>query len=241
MLSIAFTFYPTLDLEMLEKSVYSLTLQTALDRVSELVFVDNNTTYEPDEIRAVVEPYFQEPFVKYHFLKHGIPTRQECWSANYAIEQCENDRYVYAHGDLILTEDAIEKMDDACIGNVWVTGYICLLNHPISMQATNKSYEDFDWRENTRNLFAYPVAHVFKGALLAPTLYVCTKGAWEAAGRYDEGMIHWGVQQSVFVRHLEQHGTRLIEIPESLCFHMEHPADRDVDRAMVEYHASRGG
>ena len=243
MLSIAFTFYPTLDLEHLERSIYSLSRQTALDRVGELVFVDNNTDFTEDQIRDVVEPYFQEPFVDYHFLKHGDSTRQECWSANYAIEHCENERYVYTHGDLILTEDAIEKMDDACVGNALVTGWIYLLNHPMAEQTMDDppSYDDFDWRENTRNLLAYPVSKEFKDAVLAPTLYICTRSAWDAAGRYDEAMVHWGVQQSVFLRHLQRQGTRIVEIPESLCFHMEHPADRDAKRAMAEYLSSRGG
>jgi len=245
MLSIVFVFYQTLDLGHLERAVYSLTKQTALDRASELVFVDNNTHYEPDEIRAVVEPHFQEPFVKYHFLKHGDSSRRHSWSANYGIQAAVNELFFFTRADYILMEDALERMADKAGENplsfvsgwCWQMGY----DRQTEMTETEPPYEAYAWRTNARFLLQYPYAFRFHETDQDAGTYVTSKAAMGKGGWYDEAMVHFGYQQSTLQRRMRAAGVEMRAIQDYLFCHQHHEADRNFVRALQEYRQSKGG
>lgn len=246
-LSIVFTFYKTLDLDHLERAMYSLSRQTALCRASELVFVDNNTEYSEAEIKAVVESHFQEPFVKYHFCKHGNDDRRHSWSANYGIRAATNDLFFFTRADYILMEDALEQMVDEWAKRkpALVSGWRfhmgaapagCVPGTPIDEPA----YESYGWREDARFLLQGRRASFYNSHQDAG-VFVTTRTAIALGGWYDEAMIGFGYQQSTLQRHMWREDIAMIVVPEFLYLHQFHEAERDFTKAHEEYNNSKGG
>lgn len=244
MLSIVFTFYRTLDLTHLERALYSVSRQEGLcELADELVFVDNNTVYEPGEIRSVVELYFQEPFVSYHFMKHGDSTRRHSWSANYGIRAARNERVFFTRADYILMEDCLYKMAAQAEGLSFVSGWCWQMGYDRQAESTETPppYEAYGWRTNVRYLLQYPYAFEFPETDQDAGVYVTSREAMEKGGWYDEAMINFGYQQSTLQRKMRKAGVKMWAIPEFLFCHQHHEADRDFDRARKEYNQSRGG
>lgn len=246
MLSLVFIFYRTLDLDHLERAIYSLARQTGLGLASELVFVDNNTAYEPEAIRAVVEPHFQEPFVKYHFLKHGVDSRRHSWSANYGIRAAANEDFFFTRADFILMEDCLERMamtaresQQPALATGW--GWYLARSADEAGLHIDVPYEDYDWRNNVRALLQYPSSLRFHDTALDAGVFVTSKAAIELGGWYDEAMINFGFQQSTLQRHMSNAGVYMVAIEDYLFCHQHHAADRNFERAWDEYIHSRGG
>ena len=246
MLSIVFTFYRTLDLKHLERALCSLSMQTALDQATELVFVDNNTNYAPVEIENVVREYEELlPEVKYHFMKHGQSDRCHSWSANYGIRAAENDLVFFTRADYILMEDCLERMlagmrdEQMAFMSGWCYQMACQRGgEPYEMEPP---YEAFGWRDNVRNLLLWPHAHLFHETDKDAGTYLTTRTAVAAGGWYDELMVSFGYQQSTLQRQMSNAGVRMEAIQEFLFCHQHHEADRDFARARHEYMRSRGG
>jgi hypothetical protein len=245
MLSIVFTFYQTLDLDHLERALYSLSRQTELGRADELVFVDNNTVFHPDEIRAVVEQYRIPMRLSYHFQKHGNPDRRHSWSANYGIRAADNEMFFFTRADYILMEDALERMTDECAGegltfaSGWCWQMAC--ERGGTPYEAVPSYEAYAWRRNVRFLLQHTHAHRFHETDKDAGVFATTKEAIALGGWYDEAMISFGYQQSTLQRRMRNAGVCMTAIQDYLFCHQHHEADRDFNRAHAEYVNSRGG
>ena len=249
-LSIVFIFYRTLDLDHLERAIYSLAKQTDLKLASELTFIDNNTAYDPEDIRAVVEPHFQEPFVTYHFLKHGDDSRRHSWSANYGIRAAVNDTVFFTRADYILMEDCLERMAEEAMKREpsFISGWCWQMaakrqddsNTP-KMYDHEPVYEAYGWRTDVRFLLQHRWAHCFHETDQDAGVYVTTKEAMQIGGWYDEAMIHFGYQQSTLQRRMARANVRMYAIPDYLFCHQHHEADRNFARALQEFHSSKGG
>jgi len=245
MLSIVFTFYRTLTLEDLERATYSLVHQERLHELAdEIVFVDNNTLYEPVEILEVTEPYFRSFPVRYHFEKHGDSDKRHSWSANYGIRAARNERVFFTRADYILMEDCLWKMAEAAgEGLNFVSGWCWQMGYDQQAQSTETPppYEAYAWRTNVRWLLQYPYAFKFHQTHEDAGVFATCKEAMEKGGWYDEAMINFGYQQSTLQRRMRQAGVKMWALQEYLFCHQHHEANRDFRLAQEEYNRSRGG
>lgn len=246
MLSIVFVFYQTLDLDHLERAIFSLAKQTGLSRASELVFVDNNTVYDPAAIQTVVE-MFEWPFpICYHWCKHGDDNRRHSWSANFGIRAATNELFFFTRADFILMEDCLERMAAAALDGAqpalatsW--GWYLAREEEHAGLKAEVPYETYGWRQDARALFRHPSALQFRETALDAGVFVTSKKAMALGGWYDELMINFGFQQSTLQRRMRNAGVRMTAVEDYLFCHQHHAADRDFDRAWREYSQSRGG
>lgn len=244
-LSIVFIFYRTLDLGHLERAIYSLARQIGLHAANELVFVDNNTEFDPDEIKGIVDWHFPNCPVRYHFLKHGDPDRRHSWSANYGIRAAANEFVFFTRADYILMEDALMRMaheagDEPLTfvsGWCWQMGY----DRQGISTGTPPPYEAYAWRTNIRFLLQYPHAHRFHETDRDAGVFVTSKEAMERGSWYDEAMVSFGYQQSTLQRRMHGKGVRMMAIQDYLFCHQHHEAVRDFDQARAEYLGSKRG
>jgi GT2 family glycosyltransferase len=245
MLSIVFTFYQTLDLNHLERAVYSLAQQVELGEIAdELVFVDNNTVYHPDQIREIVEQHHW-PRPSYHFQKHGDNNRRHSWSANYGFRAAANEFVFFTRADYILMEDALKRMSEEAGDNPksFVSGWCYQMGYDRQGITTDTEppYEAYAWRTNTRYLLQYPYAHEYPETQLDAGVFVTSKTAMDLAGWFDEAMISFGYQQSTLQRQMRSKGIRMVAVQDFLFCHQHHEATRDFAQARREYNNSRRG
>jgi len=67
--SLVYTFFRTLSLAHLERSIYSLSRQTVLPE--DMIFFENNTDFSEDVIKLVVAKHFDLGRWRFYFNKHA--------------------------------------------------------------------------------------------------------------------------------------------------------------------------
>ena len=98
--SLVYTFFRSLSLAHLERSLYSVSRQTELPE--DMVFFENNTDFSEGDIRDVVSRHFNPTRWRYYFNKHGDPRKTSAsWCQNNAIKLAQEDVFVLGKADLI--------------------------------------------------------------------------------------------------------------------------------------------
>ena len=227
--SLAYTFFRSLTLDHLERSLYSVARQTA--QPDELVFFDNNTDYTPEHIKAVIARHFDLGRWTMHFEKHGDPAKTTAsWGQNRAIERCEHEFFVLGKADLIYDFRFFEWLIAAQQGvprrlsTTWVyqMGYFSQAAHGSVDHAAD--LEPLGWREDPRRLLANraPGWGEHKETQHDAPSFMTSKTAMAAAGWYDETLTKWGYWQQGLQHMMLVGQTEFKVVPEWGQFHMMH-------------------
>lgn len=232
--TLIFSFFRTLDLDHLERSLYSLSKQTVQPR--KLIFFDNNSPWRESDIRHIICQHYGRESWELYFAKHGNNNKTLSWANNQAIRLCETETFMFCRADFIYDFNFCERMLQAYNGNPmnYATSWMYQMNYTLPDSDT-VDLESFNWREDPKDLLANTRGSLEEKATHCDGPSFCTsKKAMEAGGWYDETLIGWGFDQQDLQRFMVRNGVQMVVIPEFLYFHMQHGVDagqRDLDRA----------
>ena len=247
--SLAYTFFQTLSLGHLERSLYSISRQTKLP--DDMVFFDNNTTFSEDVIKLTVAKHFNLSQWRFYFSKHGDTRKTSAsWSQNQAIKLTVNDVLILARADIIYEFSCFGALlkEFSLHSNNGINPLHFVTCHVKHMDYFNKSYtfetaddaadlEPLKWRDDVQRLTA-TTGRNFTETHLDAVSFCTTKAAMAAVDWYDESLQSWGMWQQSLQMDMREKGIATHVIPETLMFHMQHGADRNTARAMNEFNSS---
>lgn len=234
--TLIFSFFRTLSLAHLERSLYSLSRQTV--KPPHLLFFDNNSPYTVAEIESVIAKYWTVDLWSRHYAKHGDGSKTLAWGNNQAIRLCDTEIFMFCRADYIYDFRFFERMlweyadNPMHYATAWMWGmqYLSGATHETVDHAAD--LEPLNWRDNPQNLLAHSVgARPEQASHVDGPTFCTSKKAMAAGGWYDETLTGWGFDQQDLQSHMARNGVQMRVIPEFLYFHMEHGGARDMVRA----------
>lgn len=249
--SLVFTFFRSLSLAHLERSLFSLSKQTV--RPSFFLFFDNDTGFPKGDVVALLEKYGRglcEDF-RWHFDEHHDPSKLNAsYCQNKAIRLAKHDTFINVKADCIYAEDFCEKLlaQKTDTPMEFVAPFMLQMNYwsehskPHEQVDHAKDLEGLNWREDVRRLNQNS-GQLHNHATIDAPSFCTTKQAMEAAGWYDENIKNWGYWQIDLQGNLARHGVQMKVIPEVLVWHMQHglareDGERNLQKAHAEWLAS---
>ena len=245
--TLIFTFFRSLTLAHLERSLYSLSKQTV--KPDEWLFFDNNTAYSEEEIRKVISQHFRLEDWKLNFEKHGDPKKTSAsWCQNQAILRSSNETFVLTKADCIYDFTFCQRLLELHQGlpmrfvAAWMyqMGYLSQKSHQEVDHAAD--LEPLNWRENPRNLDQNKAnGRIHDAPDQDAASFCCTRDTISKAGWYDEYLLGWGFWQMDLQSQLRLLGVPFIIIKEILSWHMMHDIEgpeRNLERAYAEWQRS---
>ncbi len=258
--SLVYTFFRTLSLAHLERSLYSLSRQTVLPE--DLVFFENNTIFSEDEILGVLDKHFDRNRWRFFFNKHGDPRKTSAsWCQNHAIKLAKHDVFVLGKADLIYSFDFCDRVTQTfayhsgygtdpmhfTTSHLYQMAYHSENGKPHEEVDHAKDLESLNWREDPQRL------HQNKGGDYGGCQYhtqtqgdapsfCTTKTAMNSADWYDEDLVGWGYWQISLQSDMAAKGVQFHVIPETLMFHMLHKIEgpeRSQELGMQDFNKSR--
>jgi hypothetical protein len=225
--SFVLSFFKSLNLDHLERCLYSLSRQTIACPPKEFILFDNNSGFTPEEIISVLQKHFKvEEWVVY-FARHN-GGRTLSWSNNSAIRLARCETFMLVRADFIYDFRFFEKM------------LLAYNNEPMSYVTSwmyglpENDYEQFAWRLNPQNLLANSGFRPERVSQIDGPTFCTSKKAMDAAGWYDEALVGWGFDQQDLQQHMIRNGVQMKVYEEYLYFHQGHevePGQRDIERA----------
>ena len=251
--SLVYTFFRTLTLDHLERSIYSISRQTVLPE--DLIFFENNTDYSEAAIKAVVAKHFDLNRWRFYFNKHGEKRKTSAsWCQNNAIKLAVHDIFILGKADLIYDFNFCDALFQTFnyhshYGNMPMhfstchmmqMGYYSNAGHDTVDHA--KDLEPLNWREDAQRLHANKLNSQYQTQTQGDAPSFCTtKTAMRSAKWYDEDLLGWGFWQVALQTAMQKKGVQFHVIPQTLMFHMLHQieGERDLNKAMAEFKRSR--
>lgn len=242
MIDIAFVFFRTLDLRHLDAALYSLSRQDFTE-VGSVFILDNNTTFTPDQIEAVVQRYPVPVPVEVGYGKHGDPNKTQSWSVNAVMRRCQSPWVFFTRADYILDASTLARF--AAVRDQhppdW-RGFVTSYAYHMAFDERGdqriegfRDIEQHDWRTRGAQVLLTDVnGWRVDSSHLDAGVWLTRRALWAEVGGLDERLHAWGYQQTVFQRALREHGVDIVQIPEFLFFHQHHAAPRSYDVAKAQ-------
>lgn len=256
--SLVYTFFRTLSLSHLERSLYSISRQTV--QPDELIFFENNTDFSEEEILSVLDKHFDRHRWRICFNKHRDPKKTSAsWCQNHAIKMATHEVFVLGKADLVYDFKFCKEVVDTfayhshygnsplhfTTSHLMQMAYLSGAPHDTVDHAAD--LEPLNWREDVQRLHANRGGH-YGGSqyhtqthIDAPS-FCTTKTAMAAVDWYDEDLVGWGYWQQSLQSDMRDKGIQFHVIPECLCFHMLHAIEgpeRSQELGMQEFNRSR--
>jgi hypothetical protein len=248
--SICFVFFRGLTLEHLDAAWFSVMKQEML-HVHSIYFLDNNTEYPEEAIRAVINRYPWPVPVVFKSVKHGDPTKTQSWSVNHVCQMAAPGQWIFfTRADYILNFDAVRRMRAEILDRpTWdhrrfVSGWCWQMAYDREARNTPEvlDIEQYHWRERGMTaLLDHPYGFKFHETDQDAGVWFTKQDFLAEAGWMNEGLVSWGYQQSTFQRALTRIGITCSAVEDYLFAHQHHYAERDFDKARAEYNAHGGG
>lgn len=238
--TLVYRFYRSLTLAHLERSLYSVSKQSA--KPDQMIFFDNNSLFSEDEILRVVGKHFNLADWTFYFARHHDPKKTLSWSNNHAIRLSDNEHFLLARADIIYDFDCFKKFlscyDPSQLN--FVASWVYWMHYYSKADDDTVDHasdlEPLGWRDDVQKLLAHKrhaVETKFSDRDCAT--FMTSIGAMRACGWYDEALYGWGYDQQDMQRRMMECGVKMKIIPEFLLFHMYHATregERDLDKAM---------
>lgn len=251
--SLVYTFFRTLPLAHLERSLYSLSRQTLLPE--EMIFFENNTDFSEEEIKQVVSQHFDLNRWKFFFNKHGDPRKTASWCQNTAIRLATHEVFILAKADLIYDFSCFQRLTElfsqcsqaGAQPMHFTTSHVmqmgCYSGIPVQQVDHAADLEPLGWREDVQRLHKNQGnGSQYHTQTQGDAASFCTtKTAMASVNWYDEELIGWGYWQLSLQWDMAAKGVQFHVIPECLMFHMLHcieGPERCLQRAQAEYDRS---
>ena len=246
MIGVGFVHFRTCELAHLDAAWLTLSRQS-FEGVGHVVFLDNNTTHDPDDLATILDRYpLPVPVIRV-FDKHGDPSRTQSWSVNRVVNLVQAEWVFFTRTDFLLDYDCLARFraerDRRPGWCGFVTSYCQQMGYDEALSNVDAlaphSAPDALWRHDSQGpkiLTHDPTvpSHYFRDTEVDAGVWLMVKTAHREAGGLNERMTSWGFQQQVFQRRLRARGVEIVAIPEYLYHHQHHWAPRDFERARQE-------
>jgi|OpeIllAssembly_1097287.scaffolds.fasta_scaffold00023_4 hypothetical protein len=246
MIGIGFIHFRTCELAHLDAAWFTLSKQDFTD-VGHVVFLDNNTAHDPEDIVRVLDRYpIPVPRILC-FSKHGLNTRTQSWSVNEVCRLVQAEWVFITRTDFLLNYDCLRRFrlkrdnrEDSWRG--FVTSYCHQMGYDAALSNTDAlaphSFPDAPWRTDPHGpaiLVGKEPAHYFHSTDKDAGVWLTRRSMVFEAGGLNEQMVSWGFQQQAFQRALRHKtGAEIVNVPEYLFHHQHHYAVRDFNQAHAE-------
>lgn len=246
--SIIYTFFRSLSLHHLEKSLFSLSQQTV--QPDDFVLYDNNTSFSPEEIQKVIALHFDPSKLRIIHDKHGNNLQGAAYCHNLAIPMAKHDTFILCRGDLIYDPTYSHRVLAAYAGDpmnyaaCWLYQMPFYSKLPYDKVDYATELEVLNWRQDVRNLLKNSDGAVeHKGPEMDSASFCMSKKTFHMAGKYDEYLTGWSLFQMNFQWELRKRGVQFQIVPEFLYYHFLHPlppeeGERDIRKAHAQAAAS---
>lgn len=231
--TVSLTYFKSLTLDHLRAALHSLRKQAFLERVQELVVVDNDTADTQPEIAAVInESQFTIPTRLLSF-KHGDASKTHSWSANVAFRESRTNWTFFTRADYLLDPGFIVRclQQAQARSQGWdgfVTGDCFWLHTDIA------AVEATAWRREGAGVLRHLPGTVAAHTVIDTGVWMTTRAAFERVGGLDENLTAWGHAQTHFQWKLHNAGTETVRIPDVMYYHPHHGAPRDLALANAQ-------
>lgn len=229
--SLVLSFFKSLNLDHLERCLYSLSRQTVACPPKEFILFDNASGFTQEEIISVIRKQFKVDDWVIYFVRHS-GGRTLSWANNSAIRLARCETFMLLRADFIYDYRFCEKM------------LLAYNNEPMSYVTSwmygmpENDYEQFGWRNNPQNLLANSGFRPERVSQIDGPTFCASKKAMDAAGWYDEFLVGWGFDQQDLQQQMIRNGVQMKIYEEYLYFHQGHevdPGQRDIERAKAEW------
>lgn len=245
--SIVFTFFRSLSLAHLERSLFSLAKQTV--KPSEFIIYCNDVDYYPEEVTLVIASTLgADKTIRFVWDNHNDPSKRNAsYAQNKSIQMAKNDLFIFTKADCIFTEDFCEKLLAQKTDNpmefiaphLYQMHYWSQRGKPHDQVDHASDLEELRWRENIRNLDRNTNGGQLNyHATIDAPCFCTTKQAMERAGWYDENLTVWSYWQPDLQGNMAKRGVQMKVVPETLVYHMMHGlAPEEGERDLHKAHA----
>lgn len=245
MTTLIVSFFRSLSLEHLERTLYSLSRQTV--RPDKYLFFDNNTMFGMDSIFEQIDRYF--PMNNWHIFiaKHGNdPKKTLAWAGNHSIHLCDTEVFWHTRADFLYPWDWCDRMMAAYEPMSFVGCNMFQMNYHEGVEREHYGTVDlerFNWRIDPASLLTNTEGSRFeRNSHIDSPSFVSDKSAIKAAGGFDESLASWGHSQQDLQIQMARAGVKIKVVPDLICYHQDHgPMEgdaRDKQKAMAEWQAS---
>lgn len=230
MITICFTYFKSLGLANLDAALHSVRQQD-FRKVLELVIVDNDTSDPENDILDVIDSYCFPVPVYLLSSKHGDASRTHSWSSNVAVREAKTPWVLFTRADYLLRFDAVKLFVDMICSrpsdwNGFVTSNGCHLG--IDVGVCDKT----QWRELGPGVIQLEYGgQTFDYTLIDAGVWATRRASFDGVDGLDESLTAWGHAQTHFQHKLYASGVEFVRIPETLFYHPQHAAPRDIDLA----------
>lgn len=233
--TIAFTYFKSLNLLNLEASLYSVKQQD-MTRVNSIVIVDNDTDDTIRSILDVIEGMEFRVRVCFTSLKHSDLSRAQAWSTNETVRRADTTWVFYTRADYLLDSSMLGKftavIDQKPDG--W-NGFIVSNGRHLGNDIAQCNAAG--WRTRGPCVLGgvdYDYTEIDSGVWMA------RRETFDAIGGFDEYLSAWGHAQTEFQHRMFVAGVEFHRIPETLFYHPAHGGAKDIEIAHQQLR-DRGG
>lgn len=250
--SLVFTFFRSLSLAHLERSLFSLSKQTV--KPDEFIIFSNDVQFGFDELFGVLGQFSGSPIIGHAVVKlatHGDPSKRNAsYCQNRAIKMATHDTFIFTKADCIYAPDFCEKLLAQKTRNPFefIAPHMLQMNYwsehgkPHDQVDHAKDLEGLNWREDVRRLNQVS-GQLHNHATIDAPSFCTTKQAMERASWYDEAITRWGYWQIDLQGNMARRGVAMKVVPEVLVWHMQHgleaiEGERNLQQAHADWLAS---
>lgn len=247
--SLVFTFFRSLSLAHLERSLFSLSKQTV--KPDEFIIYCNDVDFSQVDVLEKIGAAYNKasyyfPDTRFEWDCHNDPAKRNAsYAQNKSIRMAKHDTFIFTKADCIYTEDFCEKLLAQKTDNPmeFIAPHMLQMNYwseqgkPHEQVDHAKDLEGLNWREDVRRL-NQNTGQLHNHATIDAPSFCTTKQAVDRAGWYDEHIKNWGYWQIDLQGNMARRGVEMKVVPEILVFHMQHGlAPEDGERNLQQAHA----
>ena len=227
MISICFVYFRSLTVANLAAALMSLRWQD-FSNVREIIFVDNNTEDDSDQLVRIVSAFEFPVNVRMRICKHGDPSKTHSWSTNEAVGAATAPWVFFTRADYILQQDAVRRFSEQANAGNFVTSNAYQLH--VDIAACN----DSGWRAQGAEALKRLPGTEIDYTVIDTGVWMTTRALFQSVGGLSKDLTAWGHAQTHFQHKLFKAGVEFVRIPEALYFHPMHGAERNIDAAHAQ-------
>lgn len=230
-----------LPLAHLERSMFTLSKQTK--RPTYKILFDNNSGYSYDDLQFAVKDHTDLSDWTVYSCRYNTVGRALSWNHNRAFRLCDTETFIMTRADCLFHSSLFHRLlkshsfGGPSFSTSWVWNMPYYSHEQDGFVNHADDLEPLRWRHGINRLCMNRAAYSRHIHTWRDTPAFCSdKKTVEMIGGYDERHFTcWGFDQQDFQGRLRNAGVQIRVIKRFLTFHMNHPADRDIDKALRQH------
>lgn len=226
MITICMTYFVSLTLVNLSAALYSLR-QQKFDRVKEIIVIDNNTRSGWEEIHQIIEEFKFPVPVRLLSFDHENPERTHSWSTNMAVRHAVTPWIFFSRADYVLDFDIVDKFMQVVDAKPegW-KGFVS--SHVYHLHVDIGACNQLSWRLDGPKIFRRLPGVENDYMYIDAGVWLCRRDSFHSVSGLEESLSAWGHAQTHFQHKLYEAGVEFVTLQDTLFYHPQHAAPRDL-------------